>query len=134
MGAMLSQGIYPWWSRNSRVFMYFLFFQFERSKKLRRCSLLAIKMNRVSLVVCQLLLMLLKCDCDSEWTRNAIFVTVEIEDEPMDNSLVEQLQKLSELGVDGVIISNSFSLMRVKSSTTSEMSKLDELFLLLAEV
>lgn len=95
---------------------------------------MATKMNRVNLVVCQLLLMLLKCDCDPEWTRNAIFVTVEIEDEPMDNSLVEQLQKLTELGVDGVIITNSFSLMRVKSSTTSEMSKLDEFFLLLAEV
>lgn len=91
-------------------------------------------MLRVNFLSLQLLCLIqLACKGDPDWSKNAIFVVVEIGDEPMDNLLADRMQTLTSSGVDGVIISNSYSLMRLKSSAGADSSKLDELLLLLAE-
>lgn len=88
---------------------------------------------RTQFTVGQILAFLFLCSGDRQWSKEAIFVTIEIDDIVADNFGVERLQTLNELGVNGVIISNSLSLMKMKSSALLEMSKLDELLLLLAE-
>lgn len=82
---------------------------------------------RTQLIVCQILACLFICKSDPQWSKEAVFVTIEIDESLADSFGWERLQTLAELGVNGVIISNSLSLMRLKSSALSDF------LLLLAE-